>query len=580
MDKSIAISLKVVGFIFIIIATFLPIYTVSFVANPHLNFDDGRTFNDQANPSSGQLIQIFGARIDYKTLSFLSSSNTTAAFLKEDQVPSNIVIMSAALWFIVIFAILFAILGQVFQSGGFQTRGFISDIVAALLLLLLIVVAVIAMDRSFNTAAEKYNLMISGHTAVTPEPLTLNPNEQLPSYFDLEVTGKIGVGLYFYLIGIFLVVTAIFLPVDWTQESASEFSRRLNNTRIVKKVKEIATMRLTIYVTRRLLTLIPLFIAISVMTFAMVSGMGDPVALLLLGKPRATEQDKINLTRNLGLDQPVYARFILWFYKFLHGDMGTSYRNQRSINEMIGELVWETLKLQLASFVLALLISIPLGIWAAKNQNTWIDTAASTIALLGLSMPIFVFGLVLIYLFSGNGLGILPAAKAHGTPAPIINWETLGQGNWHAWWSSVMKRTVDSLLHMTLPTIALTFASLALYTRLVRSTMLEVLRQDYILAARANGLSERVITWKHAFRNVLIPVVTYVGLFLASALAGAPITETLFTWPGLGYRYVVAVNNLDFPMILGTTAVLTILILIGNLVTDIAYVAVDPRIEL
>ena len=143
-----------------------------------------------------------------------------------------------------------------------------------------------------------------------------------------------------------------------------------------------------------------------------------------------------------------------------------------------------------------------------------------------------------------------------------------------------MKRTVDSLLHMTLPTIALTFASLALYTRLVRSTMLEVLRQDYILAARANGLSERVITWKHAFRNVLIPVVTYVGLFLASALAGAPITETLFTWPGLGYRYVVAVNNLDFPMILGTTAVLTILILIGNLVTDIAYVAVDPRIEL
>ena len=133
---------------------------------------------------------------------------------------------------------------------------------------------------------------------------------------------------------------------------------------------------------------------------------------------------------------------------------------------------------------------------------------------------------------------------------------------------------------MVLPTITLTFNFMALYTRLVRSTMLEVLRQDYILAARANGLSERVITWKHAFRNTLIPVVTFVGLFLATALAGAPITESLFTWPGLGQKYIIAIGFLDFPMILGTTAVLTILILIGNLITDILYVTVDPRLDL
>jgi ABC-type dipeptide/oligopeptide/nickel transport system permease component len=255
---------------------------------------------------------------------------------------------------------------------------------------------------------------------------------------------------------------------------------------------------------------------------------------------------------------------------------------------LIGGLIWETLKLQLAAFVLALLISIPLGVLAAKNQNTWIDSAASAFALLGLSMPIFVFGLLLIYIFSGYGLGWFPAAKAHRVPAPTpvfssTNWQLFWSGQWGGaggFWANVGERLWDSILHMALPTITLTFAFLALYTRLVRSTMLEVLRQDYILSARANGISERTITWRHAFRNVLIPVVTYVGLFMATALAGAPITETLFTWPGLGFKYVAAVNLLDFPMVLGTTALLTLLILLGNLITDIAYVAVDPRIEL
>ncbi|MCK5140742.1 MAG: ABC transporter permease, partial [Candidatus Heimdallarchaeota archaeon] len=183
------------------------------------------------------------------------------------------------------------------------------------------------------------------------------------------------------------------------------------------------------------------------------------------------------------------------------------------------------------------------------------------------------------------GLGWFPAAKAHRipTPTPVFsgtNWDLFWGGEWATWWGNVTLRLGDSLIHMVLPTVTLLFNFMAIYTRLVRSTMLEVLRQDYILAARANGIAERIITWKHAFRNTLVPVVTFVGLFLATALAGAPITETLFTWPGLGFKYVSAIGLLDFPMILGTVAVLTILILLGNLITDIVYVAVDPRIEL
>ncbi len=573
MDKNISIALKIVGFVLIIIGTFIPLYEVAF---------DAVSLSGEFSDSEGLIFQLFGARLDVQQLTFIgidtegNTINEVQALFRPTQMASAVVLLSAALWFLIVFAVLFAILGQVFQSGGFRERGIFSDITAAILLLGALIVSIVAMNNGFNIISEDYRMRVDGNQAFSLDPITFNPNEENPAYFNLTFIGKFAPGFYVYIIGILMVVTSLFLPIDWEKPTSSTKLRGLGETKVFKKIKNILTMRLSVYITRRLLTLIPLFIAICVMTYVMVNGMGDPVALILLGKPRATEQDKINITRSLGLDQPVYARFVLWFYKLLHFDMGNSYRSERPINEMIGELIWETLKLQLASFFFALLIAIPLGVWAAKNQNTWIDSFSSTIALLGLSMPIFVFGLILIFIFSGLGLGWLPAAKAHRVPTPVV---ITGEG-FNIWWVTFWERSLDSILHMVLPTIALTFTFLALYTRLVRSTMLEVLRQDYILSARANGLSERTITWKHAFRNVLIPIVTYVGLFLAFALAGAPITETLFTWPGLGYRYVLAIGYLDFPMILGVTAVLTILILIGNLITDIVYVAVDPRIEL
>lgn len=538
--------------------------------------------------SSGTLVRIFGFKIDYKMLTYSSANNLAQERFLEAEIPSSVVILAAALWFILIFAVVAVVLGQVFQSGGFKSRGTFADIAAGILLLMALVIAILSMSRTMAIAAERYQALVTGQTATSTAPITFNPNDSTPSYFDIGLTGLVGPGFYIFTIGILMMVTGIFLPVNWQQTTSSKMSRRIGDTGVLRWVKNIASLRLTTYVTRRLLTLIPLFIAICVMTFVMVNGMGDPVALLLLGKQRVTEQDRINLTKKLGLDQPVYVQFVSWFYNLIRGDMGISFQSGQSINNLIGGLIWETLKLQLASFALALIISIPLGVLAAKNQNTWIDSAASSFALLGLSMPIFVFGLLLIYIFSGYGLGWFPAAKAHRIPAPTpvfsqTNWQLFWSGQWGGiggFWNNVGVRLGDSLLHMALPTITLTFAFLALYTRLVRSTMLEVLRQDYVLSARANGLSERTITWKHAFRNVLIPVVTYIGLFMATALAGAPITETLFTWPGLGFKYVGAVLLLDFPMVLGTTAVLTLLILLGNLITDVAYVAVDPRIEL
>jgi peptide/nickel transport system permease protein len=535
--------------------------------------------------TAGNLVQVMGFSIQYRTLTYNSTGYSADAQLLSGEVPASVVILSAIIWFLLVFALLFTVLGQVFQSGGFKSRGLTADIVAVILLLSGLIAAIIAMNRSLYISADTYVAIVDGQTALSSAPLTFNPNDSSPSFFNIELNGSIGAGFYLFTIGIIVLVTGIFLPVNWQKPIGSEKVRKMGETGIIKWIKNVANLRLTTYVTRRLLTLIPLFIAVCVLTFVMVSGLGDPVALLLLGKQRTTEQDRINLTRKLGLDQPIYVQFIMWFYNLLHGDMGDSFQSGQAINNMIGGLVWETLKLQLLAFVLSLVVSIPLGVLAANNHNTWIDSMSSSLALLGQSMPIFVFGLILIYIFSGYGLGWFPAAKAHRVPTPTpvfsgTNWDLFWGGEWATWWGNLTLRLGDSLMHMALPTVTLLFNFMAIYTRLVRSTMLEVLRQDFILAARANGISERIITWKHAFRNTLVPVVTYVGLFLATALAGAPITETLFTWPGLGFKYVSAISLLDFPMILGTVAILTILILLGNLITDIIYVAVDPRIEL
>ena len=320
------------------------------------------------------------------------------------------------------------------------------------------------------------------------------------------------------------------------------------------------------YIIRRLVYLIPVFFGVLIIVFVASRLAGDPVRLMTVQNPHITPEARQNLSKYYGLDKPLYYQFILFVSQLFQGNLGNAYsiRGGTAVTTLIADLSWRTLELQLAALILSLLIAIPIGILSAKKQYSKLDVTVTTTSLLGTCIPIFYMGIIAIIIFS-YFLGWFPYGGVH----------------------SILPRNypfgsyvLDELWHMVLPTAVLTFASLATIVLLVRSSMLEVLRQDYILAARASGLSERTVIYKHALRNTLIPIVTYVGLSFGFMLAGAPITETVFSWYGVGWLFVEALNKLDFPVIMGITVFITIMILIANLITDITYAYIDPRIRL
>ncbi|HUT80539.1 MAG TPA: ABC transporter permease [Candidatus Bathyarchaeia archaeon] len=338
--------------------------------------------------------------------------------------------------------------------------------------------------------------------------------------------------------------------------------------------------RILVYSFRRVLTIIPLFIGISVITFALMYMIGDPIAYLIQANPHITIEDLDRIRDTLGLSRPPIQQYFIWLLGFVRFDLGLTFFSRAPVLQEIGKYLTETLKLQITQFLISLVISILLGVLAAKFQNTWIDSGVSALALLGLSMPIFVFGNLLIFIFAGRGLAWFPAGKAHSTAVLPVDWGALWDGRLGVFLGTFFTYTGDTIWYMVLPVATLVFASLALFTRLVRGSMLEILRQDYILSARANGLSERAVLIGHGLRNALLPVVTFIGLFVGGVLAGAPITETVFSYPGLGSKFVEYVLKLDHPLIMGISMIITLMILIANLLTDIAYVWVDPRIDL
>jgi ABC-type dipeptide/oligopeptide/nickel transport system permease component len=319
------------------------------------------------------------------------------------------------------------------------------------------------------------------------------------------------------------------------------------------------------YIIRRLLYLIPLFIGILILIFVATRLAGDPVKLMTALNPRITSGAREALTQYYGLDKPLYYQFFIYLWDLLHGDLGNAYviRGGLSVNTLISQYIWETLKLQLLALFLSLVIAIPVGVISAKRQYSKLDVSVTTTSLFGTCIPIFYMGILVIIIFSYY-LGWFPSAGAHSLLP-----ERYPLGSY----------TLDELWHLALPAAVLTFADLAPIVLLVRSSMLEVLRQDYVLAAKASGLSDRVVTYKHALRNALIPVVTYVGLYFGAMIAGAPITETVFNWPGVGRLYIEALDKLDFPVIMGIAVLITIATLIANLITDITYAYIDPRIR-
>lgn len=315
------------------------------------------------------------------------------------------------------------------------------------------------------------------------------------------------------------------------------------------------------YILRRLLFMIPVFLGVAVLTYAVGNAAGDPITLIRIGLRNPSPKVLEALRVYYHLDKPVYERFLLWLWDLLHGNLGLSITG-RPVAQQIGAWALTTLELQVISLALSVVIGIPIGIYSARHQYTKTDYAITTTAVFGYSMPVFWLGIMLIILFSFE-LGWLPSSGSAGIT--------------FLWGGSSL---LDHLAHLALPVAVLTYVDLATIVRLVRANMLEILRQDYILAARASGLSERTVTYRYALRNAISPVVTILGLSFGAALGGAPATETTFSWPGLGFAFTQAAQNLDIPLVQGITIVITLMVLVANLFTDLAYAFLDPRVRI
>ena len=300
------------------------------------------------------------------------------------------------------------------------------------------------------------------------------------------------------------------------------------------------------------------------MTFSLIHlAPGGPLKFSLALQGDISPEYLIEMERRLGLDKPLWQQYLIWLKNILTGNLGTSYIKEVPISYLLQLYAFNTLKLMFFAQIIAVLIAVPLGIISAVKQDSIIDNASRFISLFGVSMPSFWTGLMLIFFFAVR-LDLLPVYGARTIGATY-------DSAFAVWW--------DQVTHMILPVAVLALSSSALITRLVRSSMLEVLNQDYITTARAKGLKENIVIYKHALRNALLPVVTVVGMSMGFLLAGATVTETVFAWPGMGRFVVQSTFNRDYPAIMAVTMIVALMVVIANLVTDIAYGYLDPRIR-
>ncbi len=306
---------------------------------------------------------------------------------------------------------------------------------------------------------------------------------------------------------------------------------------------------MTQYLVQRLILAVPVLLGVSIAVFLMMHLLpGDPALAMLAGQSGITPEDVDRVRRQLGLDQPVPVQYLSYMGRVLHGDFGESVHSHRPVLEMIGEQAGATIQLAFVAMVIAVTMGILLGTISALRQNTWVDTFSMLLALFGVSMPSFWLGLILIYFFSLR-LGWLPIT---------------GQGGWQ---------------RLILPAIALGMDFSAITARLVRANLLEVLRQDYILAARSKGLRDRVVVSRHALRNAMIPVLTIIGLQFGNLLGGAVVIETVFAREGIGRLAVTAILSKDFPLVQGIVLVSAVVYVSINLLIDLSYATLDPRIR-
>ncbi len=313
-----------------------------------------------------------------------------------------------------------------------------------------------------------------------------------------------------------------------------------------------------IYIVRRLLQSIPLLLGITMISFFMMYlAPGGPTDVLM--DPKIRPEDRERMIESLGLNQPPWIQYGQWLFHFLQGDWGMSFIRKVSVMELILDRLPQTLWLMGISFLFAAVLSIPIGILAARRKNSWMDYTSTFFAFLGLATPNFWLGILLIMTFSVY-LNWLPAGGIHGFMED-------GKGIW------------DFVKYLILPAITLGTADMAGLTRYTRSSMLEVLGQPYMTTARSKGLKEWWVIYKHGLRNGLIPVITVFGLSLPSFFGGAVIVEKIFSYPGIGLLFLDAVFQRDYPVIMAITTISAILVVAGNLIADILYAVLDPRIE-
>jgi peptide/nickel transport system permease protein len=329
------------------------------------------------------------------------------------------------------------------------------------------------------------------------------------------------------------------------------------------------------YILKRLLLLIPVLIGVSILIFVIVRlTPGDP-ARILAGE-HATEEYVQATRERWGLDKPMYVQYYIWFKSLLRGDLGRSITTHSPVVEEIFNRFPATLELSLFAMFLAIVIGILAGIISAIRQYHFFDYFSMTVALFGISMPVFWLGLMLMFVF-GLWLDILPISGRINVMIPFqnitglyvldsiltLNFQALG----------------SSLLHLILPSIALGTIPMAMIARITRSSMLEIIRQDFIRTERAKGLPERMVIFKHALKNALIPIITVIGMEFGLLLGGAILTETVFAWPGLGRYTVDAVYARDYPAIQGSVLFIAFIFVVVNLITDVLYAYINPRIR-
>jgi peptide/nickel transport system permease protein len=314
---------------------------------------------------------------------------------------------------------------------------------------------------------------------------------------------------------------------------------------------------------RRFLQGILVMLVVGFIAFSLFNFVGDPVSLML--PPEATQADREQMRGVLGLDKPFYVQFATFITNAVQGNFGISLRLGRPVSALLVERLPATLELAIAAAIIGLFVGIPVGVYTALNRNSWISQAMLTTSLVGVSLPNFLIGIFLILTFA-VWLGWLPSF-GRGDTVKIGVWST-------------GLLTTSGLKALILPSITLGFFPVTLIMRLVRSEMMEVLRTDYIKFARARGLTTRTINFGHALKNTLVPVITITGLQLGGIIAFAIITETVFQWPGMGLLFIQAVQFADIPVMAAYLCLIGFIFVVINLVVDILYYVVDPRLRI